>query len=62
METPTSVATKIKDLRSKLHKDKSEKIQDGKKRGRAGTTKSGEEQGATEGEVEDGDHGGRRTT
>lgn len=36
METPTSVTTKIKELRAKLQKDKTDKIQDGKKRAKAG--------------------------
>ena len=54
LETKDSVATKIKDLRSKLERDKSEKIQDGKRRGqRAGQSDEAQKKGPEEGKPTD---------
>ena len=59
LESPDTVTTKIKDIRSKMRVEKTDKIQDGKKRAKAGSTPAavGTESGGQE-VTEDGRAGG----
>ena len=59
LESPDTVTTKIKDIRSKMRVEKTDKIQDGKKRSKAGSTPAaaGTESGEQEA-TEDGRAGG----